>query len=61
MTPDLITLNIHHPWHGTHWHDKVSWLISQRGQIGVGWDYHQGQFYFRTEGDRVLFQLAWPD
>lgn len=54
-------LNISHPWQGTHWADKVTWLHQFRGQIGVGWDYHQGQFYFRTELDRSLYQLAWPD
>jgi hypothetical protein len=40
------------------WKAQVTWLLSNFGPIGERWEYHVSAFHFKTEKDRLVFQIA---
>lgn len=47
------------PASSTNWEVQINWMVTQYGEIGVGWDYHRTKFWFTNEQDKLMFVLMW--
>jgi len=42
------------------WDQMVTWLLTNHGDVGEGWDFEYHQFWFKNPEEATLFKLMFP-